>query len=905
MATAALSSPSSGSSSVRYCRTCGEALSLGARCRRCGSRGEVSALSGMTVLSNRKADPWVSRYASGIQAANDMTGGGEEDEGDETQPTIEAQEERWMRSSRNPTSSTAYSLGVGMPSSISRDLKLSSLVSPPGSSSPQRSPLPARTGATPHSLSGSAESLEGDESIGSLPALKPRHAHMAHSPSQPLLQHASGGLLSKVCGSVIEPASSRNKWACSDCNLVFARDSTVYVPPASAVQQGATNQSFYCKSCYTERYALGVCARSICQKPVLGSTKESGTYVKAGGGRLYHGTCFRCHSCDAGGGQLPGGDGTDIMLDMEGRPSCEGCFGAAPRRREVVGRSHASGSMAAATAFSPSLGTTMRHGAEGEFPFGLERSVGTPTKRGDTRMTATIAELSQKFGSHRGRSEQIKQQQVPPPIVRALSRSPVRQSSAQPPAEIPSRSRSLSPSKDLAQTAATTSPIKTHTSSGFPLPRNRREAEQQTSAVSPLRTSQMGNKATQTVSPISTEQAKAPVRSECSDDRLAEPPSSSNGISCAACGKGPFEGPSVEAIGTNGQEATMVTLPGSKAHLDGPLCLHAACFRCDVCKAVIDGGRAFVRLDYHSDRSSAYILPLFAHPACAPPARLVPRLIEAAAVRKTTATIDDTSSPHHQHPTLRSLPRPSATETERKHIAVHSFIRRADSYQAEQKRLQEAQELEARARDARRLAAGKSVEVRPVLALSEASKRFKATSGAAPPTRTLLNGHQPNAAMNPAAGMFASSSASPSRTFPAPRSRSPIRSGLDGAGVPTAGALLRQGLPSVEAANTTPGSPSKIASPVSRYGGMLSCAGCTGRLTALESVPGPAGSHWHRKCLVCRGSMAASSSGSSAIGARATARGGAGECGKQLDSFAKVREEDGAVRCAECYRSGR
>lgn len=819
-----------------------------------------------------------------------------------------------MRSSRNPTSSTAYSLGVGMPSSISRDLKLSSLASPSGSSSPQRSPLPSRTGAASTSLSGSAESLEGDESIGSLPALKPRHAHMAHSPSQPLLQHASGGLLSKVCGSVIEPASSRNKWACSDCSLVFARDSTVYVPPASAVQQGATNQSFYCKSCYTERYALGVCARSACQKPVLGSTRETGPYVKAGGGRLYHGTCFRCHSCDAGGGQPPAGDGTDIMLDMEGRPSCEDCFGAAPRRREVVGRSDASASKVAATAFSPSLGSTLRHDAEREFPFGLEKSISTPTKKGDTRMTATIAELSQKFGSPRGRTEQTRHEQSPlPNSARPASRSPVRPSNAQFPAEISSRDRSSNPSKDLAPTAVTTPPIKTHTSSGFPLPRNRREPEQQTTIASPLKTSHTSNEANQIASPDLVEKAKTPMLSEANKDTLAPQLSSPDCTICAACGKSPFDGPSTEIVGTNGQEATMVTLPGSSvqtSNTSSPLCLHTGCFRCDVCKGVIDGGKAFVRLDESQGKSTESSLALFAHPACAPPARLAPRTVETAAIRRPLPPpLDESSSSHHQHPTLRSLPRPSGTEAERKHIAVHSFIRRADSYQAEQKRLQDAEELDARARDARRLAAGRTAETRSTIALSEASKRFKATSGAAPPTRTLLNGHRPNATMNPAAGMFASSNASPSRTFPAPRSRSPVRAGLETAGSPSSGSLLPHAAPPGTATGSTPNSPSKASFPVSRYGGMLSCAGCSGRLTALESIPGPAGSHWHRKCLVCRGSTAAPSSANGTVGVRAMARGGGGggggECGKQLDSFAKVREGDGAVRCAECYRSGR
>ncbi|TIB72316.1 hypothetical protein E3Q23_03449 [Wallemia mellicola] len=62
----------------------------------------------------------------------------------------------------------------------------------------------------------------------------------------------------------------------------------------------------------------------------------------------------------------------------------------------------------------------------------------------------------------------------------------------------------------------------------------------------------------------------------------------------------------------------------------------------------------------------------------------------------------------------------------------------------------------------------------------------------------------------------------------------------------------------------------------SAFGGMSSCPSCGDKLTLFECTPGPAGTKYHKKCLICRG------------------------CSKGLDSFAKV-DFDGYVWCRGCF----
>lgn len=314
-------------------------------------------------------------------------------------------------------------------------------------------------------------------------------------------------------------------------------------------------------------------------------------------------------------------------------------------------------------------------------------------------------------------------------------------------------------------------------------------------------------------------------------------------MKCAVCHLGPFEGPTADQ---HKEEALLVSLPMLLDGSDHPVELHADCFKCAICNDTIDGQKSFVRLESSEDTLS------FAHPACAPPVTLsrssTPSNAQAASqvqpVRSSTRT-------HLNHPTLRTLPRPSDGGEKREYVAVHSFVRRSTSIRAK-----ESSELSPRP----------SPLSSP--ATQSSGRQFKSTSGAAPPTRSTLNVHRPGKVSNPAAGMFsvapaaAAVSATPPNTLSSSSSSPPSRG---------------------------------------RYGGMQTCSGCTGHLTSLESVPGPAGSVWHKKCLVCRAVPAgASAAPVGRFGASMARR----QCGKQLDSFAKVRM-DGEVRCASCFREGR
>lgn len=626
-----------------------------------------------------------------------------------------------------------------MPSSISRDLRASKPAKP---SQPLRPSSPTR-------------SLSSGINVP---------AHLPHTPASPVIPNSSGGLC-KVVGSLVEPSSSRNKWACNECGSIFARDSTIYVPPASAVssQSGGTDaERFFCKDCYTDKYALGEC--KACCKPVLGSTKETGVFVRGVGGAMFHGVCFRCFGCDA-----KNGVGKDIMLDLNGNPSCEDCFGKIPKT---------------ATA-------RLRVSPPGSSPSSVKQ------KDAHDRMNPTIAEMANRFGT-------------------PLSAGP--------------RSRSASPAK-------------------APLAKEAKEEEQQ------------------------QQPAPSPAPNADVDD-----------MHCAACGKGAFDGPSSsETTSSQQREVRLVTLPTSHQ-------LHADCFSCAVCHQVIDAAKSFVRMPSEDGDDNDGKLPLWAHPSCAPrppPTKIdwanresrLPSSMSVASLRK---------SDRSAHPTHQRLPKPSGTPDasfdssmasnagslrSREPVNVHSFIQRTAARPASPDKTSSpsASPPMPSSPSMTRILSRRPPSPQRT---SPSVRQFKSSTGAAPPTRSTLNVHRPGGgSSNPARGIFAMSSA--------------------GSGLPSPSAPL-----SPSRADMASGSPATPST--SRYGGMQTCSGCSGRLTSLESVPGPAGSSWHRKCLVCSAPAPAvlkrfsysSSSASPAV------------CGKQLDSFAKVRE-DGEVRCATCFREGK
>lgn len=1108
MASAAtLSSPNDKANTVLYCRTCGDSVSLGQRCKHCGSRGQPPVLNNMNSLARARKDPWKSRYTAAIAGDEDLDD--QDHLGENNDPlagmgTLRDQQRLQVSSnSFNRTSTTAFSMGIGMPSSISRDLRPSPTPSPNASCAdraPQQrsSVLPARSPAS--APAETAPASDDSDSLGPLPPLSPGRSHMAHSPSQPLMEHPATGGLSKLCGSIIEPESSRAKKACAGCGLIFVRDTTIYAPPASAVAQAQADRlanggiappgslkddDFYCRECYIPRFALGTCASPSCGKPVLGTTKEYGAYVKAGPGTIYHGTCFRCYGCDRGGGKPPHGDGTQIVLDLEGRPSCEDCFGATPRRREVTpgpslptekprAASKTDGAVpwataattrnsqpphpSTATAFSPTLGSyfpSSRDGS-GEFrQFGIGAGAGAPmgsarpghfkrgsysatgNPNGDRKMTATIAELSQRFGSlatHPGaqplarsgsngeaagssqqplsRSGSISRPssrnsvRAPRPRAAHFSRPPSPDkaaaydlgafrssaSTSSGPSRSDSRCRMTPTEHEAAPSSRAGSPTRvepltqtstggqlgearskvagnegprTRTLSGFPLPRNRREAEE---AAESAAKSHIPRSSTTTVPVgpevrVKTEPSPRPSSSLSLGEDAGDLSGSSDGnVRCLACGKGPFDGPN-QAAG----DAVLVTIPGKaldqEAAAARPVHLHAACFRCAVCDGAINS-KAFVRLDAEpasprestgspsregsappasGSGSDSGSLPRFAHPACAPPVALTPRTRENSPSPTHNAPSGWRQSHGgagggHAHPTMRSLPRPSAGGA-REYVAVHSFIRpRASQVDAGANSSSPASHpkdsvssplsrgASAPASEPPSKSAG-TPRTSANVSSGASLRQFKASCGAAPPTRSTLNVHRPGSlggpgGSNPAAGMFTSISPSPREASrlaeaqnaaePAAASASASTRAASSSVVTPSSAGARPPLPAQPHSFSHPhaGAPSFPARPAaaprgfSQYGGMQTCSGCTGRLTSLESVPGPAGTVWHKKCLVCR-AVVSPGAGQGGGGGGRWGREKEKVCGKQLDSYAKVRPQDGDVRCASCFREGR
>ncbi|PWN31839.1 uncharacterized protein FA14DRAFT_162692 [Meira miltonrushii] len=244
---------------------------------------------------------------------------------------------------------------LAMPSSISKDLR------------------------TPSPRSSATRDLN---SLHSSPA-------QSSAPISPLLLPTSDGAISKICGSIIEPEEQRQRWACNGCKTVFARDATIYLKPSATtsstplkdassvlnrrLEASSGAKEHFCKSCYTERFAIGNCF--TCCNPVIGSTKEDGKFVKSGmDGHIWHGRCWKCVGCNASSTEK------EITLGMDGRPVCEECFDRPLPRRNVV----------PARPSSPFKEPGPRRVSP---PTSLMS--GSATRQG---MGAAIAELSRKFG---------------------------------------------------------------------------------------------------------------------------------------------------------------------------------------------------------------------------------------------------------------------------------------------------------------------------------------------------------------------------------------------------------------------------------------------------------------------------------------------------------------------------
>ncbi len=333
-----------------------------------GSRANDSA------AKSPRHDAWAQRYLGKDADSSDLL----HIEGGRSSPTLGAglQARQALKELHQASVATNRGMSLGLASSISRDLHSSRLAAP-------------TTPTTPNSHSRS--SSPGTRSI---------------SPGcfAPVISDPSSGVLSKVVGSVIEPQAVRDKWKCKQCATVFARDATIYAAPPSASAAGVSSKqgleshdpsSFYCRACYTALFALGACG--ACQQPVLGSTKEDGAFVRVSSTKeMYHGRCFRCTHCSKGGGKPPMGDGTEIVIGMDGQPTCDDCFDfSMPGRAGAKARSQAG--------LSPGPNSADGRLSPGTSP---NRYGSSPTRIDDPavakernrKLAPSIAALNQRFG---------------------------------------------------------------------------------------------------------------------------------------------------------------------------------------------------------------------------------------------------------------------------------------------------------------------------------------------------------------------------------------------------------------------------------------------------------------------------------------------------------------------------
>ncbi|CBQ71332.1 conserved hypothetical protein [Sporisorium reilianum SRZ2] len=639
-----------------FCQRCGDPISGKIRCSRCGGASkEPRVRSTQTLPAAKKPDPWAHRYVHADSSSQDQA---EEYLHDQPPPLSP------KRMNHDPA------LGFGMPSRISRDLRTSATTND----------------LKPHPTSSSQLS----------PAAVEQDSRRASQDYTAPVVKGSDGVLSKVCGSLVEPSESRNRWACSDCAAVFARDSTLYAAPASLPAHDA---AFYCRECYAKRYSLGECR--ACARAVLGSTKEDGKYVKASSG-VWHGKCWKCKACAKGAV-----DGAEILVGMDGEPTCEGCFDRPRRKTAVEPRARAD-----AEAGVPDVRRITRVGA---------------ARTG--AMGATIAELTKKLGQQSVSSARIpfstrsssntsiptassshSSLDAPPrspskggyafpnhvptsPGKSAMTRSGSLTGSPPKPRPLTaqfrdgmnlaafkpsfagegerervstrdSRSRSVSPVKRAEWSKAKTGESKeaeaAKVRAGSKVPGSPSLAPASTAStridISPQdrdrRRTSLGfpRPLNSPFSPHGTDsepvQGDKPTTS--SPDLAAHLEPATGTTRCSACHRLPFDLPSAAAT----QQVRMVTLS------DG-VHLHAECFRCAVCAEGIEGSKAFVRLSGEGAGAGAY-----AHPACAPTVHVVVRAGEsegAGGQKSFRSTLDPApAGSARSHATHQRELRPSA-----------------------------------------------------------------------------------------------------------------------------------------------------------------------------------------------------------------------------------------------------
>ncbi|EST07351.2 Zinc finger, LIM-type [Kalmanozyma brasiliensis GHG001] len=903
MSTPALASPTVNAPSpsrLGFCQRCGDPISGKVRCSKCsGTSKEASLRSTKAFPTANKPDPWAHRYVHGDSSLQSASGADQEDdEYTHDRPPPRSPK----RSSYGPA------LGFGMPSCISRDLR---------TSTSSRSGF----GLDPNA---SVSSVDISSSNLNLPLTEPLSRRPSQDYSAPIVK-GSDGVLSKVCGSLVEPSESRNRWACADCAAVFARDSTLYAAPPSHQSQ---DSSYYCRDCYAKRYSLGGCR--ACGRDVLGSTKEYGKYVKASSG-IWHGKCWKCTSCFKGGA-----DGVDILVGMDGNPTCEGCFDRprrAPSAEPPVARNDPDDSRL------PDMRRVTRIGATRNGPMG-----------------ATIAELTKKLGqqsvssapripfSSRSNSNTSLPQSTSSLSAADPRRSPVKSQYIVPtpmpasPGKAPSMTRSGSltgsPPKPRPLTAqfrdglnlAAFKPSFASNTESTGLTRR----DSRSRSVSPIKRPEWRS-STAAFKQQSILDRTASVESGSSTTRVGSKvpgsPSlhpiiaSSNRLRVATTDAGrprtsggfirphndPFSGKKVErqnilqgekaglaesrepsdgslpsplepAEGTvqcaachllpfekpgsiEAQEVVMVTL-ADQVHL------HADCFRCSICHDLIDGTKTFVRLqDDLAHPALADGLPAYAHPRCSPTIQL----------KTVPAQVDNKGTPSGGQKSYRTSLDPANAIV----VSRDGSLRSHATHQRELK----PSPAPSPATSMRERNEADRPSILPSATLSRPSAMIKTSSkdSASPAPSSLTKPSAPTTTSTARRFQPTAGAAPPTQsTILTPSTGRPAN--------PAAGIFSR--ISALSSANPA------LLAPVSggKFGGMHTCAFCGLTVSSLEAVLGPRGTQWHRSCLICR----APPQKAAKEGLYEWRKPKPTVCGKRLDSGAKVNG-DGEVRCRECY----
>ncbi|SPO30453.1 uncharacterized protein UTRI_06383 [Ustilago trichophora] len=882
-----------------FCQRCGDPISGKIRCSRCGGTSKEPRIRSTQVLcsSIKKSDPWAHRYVH----TNDQF------------PETTDIDDEYLHNQPPPLSPKRASydpaLGFGMPSRISRDLRTSASIKTDLAGS---GGLELNLGTSPNDrLSPAPRTVEKEE------------RRLSQDYSAPVVK-GSDGVLSKVCGSLVEPSATRNRWACADCATVFARDSTLYAAPASLQSHDG---AYYCRDCYAKRYSLGDC--NACGRDVLGSTKEDGKYVKASAG-IWHGRCWKCTSCSKGSKE-----GVEILVGMDGNPTCEGCFDR-PKRRAAQ--------------------------AESPLP-GAKEDLGLPDVRRLTRlggarngpMGATIAELTKKLGQQ---SVTTTSPRIPFSTSRSGSNTSLPKSSSSNgsldtkrssqnyafPNHIPTspgkvamaRSGSLmgSPPKPRPLTAqfrdglnlAAFQPAFSTAADGEDERVYRRDSRSR--SVSPVKRtewksakqtasdSQSGREkdatspslclATDTMaqSKVPGSPSLPPSITDASNTNRLDLPIHSGGepgrrrtssgfprplnspFSKTADPTEPIQGEklasslekdlpndnhvSLEPASGTVRCAVCHLLPFERVSanadevvmvtLSDHVHLHAECFTCSVCGERIDGTRTFVRL------SGDAMAAAYAHPHCSPTVRLTVVQAKGEGKEGEGRSFRSSLDPASALVTGKGDGGGRSHATHQRELKPSPTPSPATSMR-DRGATARASILPASAVvDAAGMVKSTTSQYTTPSATQQPSgaiRRFQPTAGAAPPTRsTILSA--PTATVpitrNPAAGIF---------------SRLHALSSASGN----------------SALTTTTSSTSST-----RFGGMQNCAFCGEKLSSLESVLGPRGTQWHKNCLICRAPPPPTPKGAFVSYRKETPK----WCGKKLDSGAKVNGQ-GEVRCRDCY----